>query len=55
MANVGVAAYNFDNLGLIAVINAAEKNASKDGSPSEKPVETKGNDVLKKEEMGKTK
>uniref|UniRef100_A0A3Q1H8M7 MIT domain-containing protein n=1 Tax=Anabas testudineus TaxID=64144 RepID=A0A3Q1H8M7_ANATE len=52
VANVGVAAYNLDHLASLAVLNAAEKGASKNTvkSPDGQPIKTDRKTVQKKEE-----
>lgn len=49
MVNIGVAAYNIDNIGIKAMCNVAGKTTSKDDQDGQ-PEETQEKEVQKKEQ-----
>ncbi|XP_075957569.1 spartin a [Anarhichas minor] len=55
LINVGVAAYNFDNLGMKAILKTAGKQTAKAmARPREQPAQTQGKEVQKRELQAET-
>ncbi|XP_031728573.1 spartin a isoform X2 [Anarrhichthys ocellatus] len=55
LINVGVAAYNFDNLGIKAILKTAGKQTAKAmARPREQPAQTQGKEVQKRELQAET-